>query len=56
MTHLDTGIRAIRDSGGLYTAGYAAICRDCDWHGELRDTYGTAAGDLWQHIKKETTP
>ena len=51
MTHDDTGIKAVRDANG-YDIGYAAICRDCDWYGERRDTYGAASIDLWQHIEK----
>ena len=53
MSHTDTGIKAVRDSRG-YDVGFTGFCGGCDWFGDLRDTYGSAAGDLWQHIKGGT--
>lgn len=49
MTH-DGRIEAAKDAN-RYHLGYAAACA-CGWtSGDLRDTHGAAAMDLWNHIR-----
>lgn len=50
MTH-EGRIAAVKDAHG-YDIGFAAACEPCGWtSGDLRDTYGAAAIDLWNHIR-----
>lgn len=51
MAAHDGRIQAVKDQHG-YHIGYVGVCL-CSWTcGELRESYGTAAIDLWQHIRE----
>ena len=53
-THHDAAIARVRDQNG-YDIGFTARC-SCGWNAsELRESPGSASGDLWIHIT-ETRP